>query len=303
MDDVLSDILRLIRLKSCVYFVRDFWSPWGMRMDGGAAAQFHVVLRGHCVIEAAGQTLQGAPGDVFLLPRGEGHVLADAPGRTAVPGQDFMRTLQDGKPLFSQGEAPAQIICGHYEYNNDLRHALIDELPALIHIRSFDSFSPESLASVLPALIKELKSESPGADLVVEKLAEVLLVQVLRAHFIQEQSSHGFLAALFDGRLRHAFRLIHGDFDRQLTLDELAEAAGMSRSAFAFHFKSVLGLAPIAYLTKWRMCRANDLLRGGGLTLSQVAFRVGYESEISFGRAFKRHFGSSPGAVRRRRFA
>lgn len=301
MEDTLSDILRLLRLKSCVYFVRDFWSPWAMRLggDGGPVAQFHIVLRGQCLIEAAGRTHPGAPGDVFLLPRGDSHVLADRNGRDAVAGEDFMRSLQNGTPLFAEGDAPTQLICGHYEYRSDAGHPLIEELAPLIHVKSFESYSPETVNSVLPALIRELKSEAPGASVVVEKLAEVLLVQVLRAHFSQARPTRGYLAGLFDRRLARAFQLIHADFDRRLTLDDLAAAAGMSRSAFALHFKTVLGVAPIAYLAQWRMCRARDLLEAGDMTVARAAVRVGYESEIAFSRAFKRQFGISPSACRR----
>lgn len=299
MEDILSDVLRLIRLKGCVYFVRDFWSPWAMRMDGGTVAQFHVVLRGQCVVETGGRTLFGAPGDVFLFPRGETHTLADDERRDAVSGQDFMKSLASDDPLFVEGDEQTQVICGHYEYRSDTGHPLIDELPAVIHIKSFESYSPEAINSVLPALIRELKRSRPGASVVVEKLAEVLLVQVLRVHYEQAETAKGFLAAMFDKRLTRALRLIHSSYRERLTLGDLAAVAGMSRSAFAQQFKSTVGVAPVAYLATWRMCQANDILQLGDMTLSQVAPRVGYHSEISFSRAFKRQFGKNPSSVRR----
>ncbi len=298
MEDILSDILRLIRLKGCVYFVRDFWSPWAMQMEGGAVAQFHVVLRGQCVVESRGRKWVGAPGDVFLFPRGETHIIADEQYRTAVRGQDFMQSLAIDDPLFAEGEEQTQLICGHYEYRTNTGHPLIEELPAVIHIKSFESYSPETINSVLPALIRELKNDRPGAAVVVEKLAEVLLVQVLRAHYEQGKRAEGFLAAMFDKRLTRALRMIHSNYREGLTLDDLAAAAGMSRSAFALQFKSTMGVAPIAYLANWRMCQANDILQLGDLTLSQVADRVGYQSDVSFSRAFKRQFGINPSAVR-----
>lgn len=298
MEDILSDILRLIRLKGCVYFVRDFWSPWAMQMEGGAVAQFHVVLRGQCVIESKGRKWIGAPGDVFLFPRGQTHTIADEQYRTAVRGQDFMQSLETNDPLFAEGEELTQLICGHYEYRTNTGHPLIEELPAVIHIKSFESYSPETINSVLPALIRELKNDRPGAAVVVEKLAEVLLVQVLRAHYEQGKRAEGFLAAMFDKRLTRALRMIHSNYREGLTLDDLAAAAGMSRSAFALQFKSTMGVAPVAYLANWRMCQANDILQLGDVTLSQVADRVGYQSDVSFSRAFKRQFGKSPSAVR-----
>lgn len=300
MVDVFSDVLRLIRLKSCVYFAREFWSPWAMRLDGGSVAQFHAVIRGQCVVEAAGQEYQGAPGDVFLFPKCEPHVIADAEGRIPVAGRNFMESLDSDAPLFSKGTTPTQLICGHYEYRNDIEHPLIEELAPVVHLKSLESFSPETFHSVLPSLIRELRTESPGATVVTEKLAEVLLVQVIRAHFVQEKRSLGFMAGLFDSRLARAFQLIHAKFEHRLTLDDLASAAGMSRSAFALHFKTVVGTAPISYLALWRMCIAHDLLQTDGMTVSQAAIKVGYDSEIAFGRAFKRHFDRSPASIRRR---
>ena len=298
MEDILSDILRLIRLKGCVYFARDFWSPWAMQMEGGAVAQFHVVLRGQCVIESKGRKWIGAPGDVFLFPRGQTHTIADEQYRTAVRGQDFMQSLETNDPLFAEGEEQTQLICGHYEYRTNTGHPLIEELPAVIHIKSFESYSPETINSVLPALIRELKNDRPGAAVVVENLAEIFLVQVLRAHYEQGKRAEGFLAAMFDKRLTRALRMIHSNYREGLTLDDLAAAAGMSRSAFALQFKSTMGVAPVAYLANWRMCQANDILQLGDVTLSQVADRVGYQSDVSFSRAFKRQFGKSPSAVR-----
>jgi transcriptional regulator GlxA family with amidase domain len=174
-------------------------------------------------------------------------------------------------------------------------------LPEVIHITAFDARSPGAVDSVLPLLIREMKEAKPGTASIAERLAEVLLVQVLRLLFTEARRPEGFLAGLADPQLSTALRQIHGAADRKLSLDSLATSAGMSRSAFALRFKKRLGLSPIEYLAKWRMYRASELLQGEGLSLGQVASRVGYESEIAFSRAFKREFAVSPGAYRRLR--
>lgn len=299
MPDVFSDVLRLIRLKSCVYFDREFYSPWSMRMDGNSVAQFHAILRGQCVVEAAGEIYHGVPGDVFLFPKCEPHVISDAEGRRAVSGQDFMRSLESDDPLFSEGGASTRLICGHCEYRGDIKHPLIDELPSVIHVNSFESYAPETLRSVISILTREISAEQPGATVVIEKFAEILLVQTIRAYFAREQRSMGIMVGLYDNRLVKAFRLIHASFEQRITLDDLAIAAGMSRSAFALHFKTIVGMAPVAYLAIWRMCSSHDLLQLEGLSVSRAANKVGYESEVAFSRAFKRHFGKSPASVRR----
>ena len=300
MDDVLSDILRLIGLRSCVYFVRDFWSPWAMAMDAGPVAQFHAIVRGECVVEFDGTFHHVRAGDVLLFPRGARHVLADSEGRHTVPGAEVLRSLEGDAPFFANGQKPTQLVCGHFEYRGDLRHPLIEQLPALLHIGSFDVLSPGSVDSILPLLVREMKEGRAGGTSVVERLAEVLLIQVLRTHVVRQREPNGFLAGLSDRRLALALRLMHADVGGRLTLETLARAAGMSRSAFALDFKTRLGVAPIEYLTKWRMYTASELIRAEGQSLNQVARRVGYESEISFSRAFKREFSVAPGEYRRR---
>ena len=300
MTDVFGDVLRLIRLRSCVYFVREFWSPWAISFGGGKVAQFHVVLRGHCLLEAAGQTFHGAPGDVFLFPRGEAHRLADSAGRDPVSSQDYKASLHTDAPLFGHGDTPTQLICGHYEYRNDIDHPLIAELAPVVHVGSLEHYPPDTLHSVIPTLMRELDNDGPGASVVVEKLAEVMLVQVIRAYFAKQPRSTGVLAGLFDARLVKALRLMHAAFDQRLTLEALAVAAGMSRSAFAAHFKSVVGMAPMAYLAQWRMYRAHQFLQMDSMTVAQAAAKVGYDSDIAFSRAFKRQFGTTAAAFRRR---
>jgi len=299
MEDVLSDIFRRIELKSCVYFKRDFWSPWAMEISNVNIAQFHVVIRGRCVLETAEQSLDGAPGDVFLLPRGGAHVLADRQGRTPVSGMAVMQSFEGDAPLFADGDVASQLICGHYDYRNDITHPLLEQLPAVVHIRSFETMAPGMVSSVLPMLVSELNGGRPGASSVVEKLAEVLLVQVLRLYLAEQKAPDGFLAALTDARLMKAIQLIHTDTSGALGLSALAQAAGMSRSSFAAHFKSVTGLSPHGYLVHWRMVHACELLRVNRLPLAEVADRIGYESEISFSRAFKRTLDVTPAEYRR----
>ena len=294
MIDVFSDVLRLIRLKSCVYFLRDFWTPWAMQLGGVEVAQFHAVLRGHCCIEAGGKTFEGVPGDIFLFPRGEPHVIADTAGQDAVLGSAFMQSLTDETPLFSDGATSTQLLCGHYEFRQDIQHPLLTELPSVIHIRNRIGTTHD----ILPILIREMNSAHPGATMVVEKLAEILLVEIIRASIAERGHPTGFFQGLTDHKIAKAIQLVHQSPDQILTLDEMSAAAGMSRSAFALHFKVTTGTTPIAYLTSWRMCLAHDYLQSENLSVWQTAGRVGYASEIAFSRAFKRHFGVNPGRVR-----
>lgn len=314
--DTLSDVLDLVRLKGCVYFVADFAAPWGMDMDAVALAPFHLVVRGQCWMRAAGTSHRLAAGDVVLFPHGGGHCLADDPASARVPGRAVLAAQQAAQPLFQEGAESVRLLCGHFALDRDLGQPLLRELPPVVHIRGMDQRQPGLLDGVMATLVRETASRLPGAGSVVDRLAEVLFVQVLRAHLLQDGAAHGFLAALKDPRLSAAMRFIHanaagpdgagagagaanGEGDGALTLADIARAAGMSRSALAARFKAVLGMAPMAYLTQWRMLKARELLQTTGAAVPEVAAAVGYTSPAAFSRAFRRMFDSPPGAFRR----
>ena len=264
------------------------------------AAQFHVIIRGHCIVDVDGVSHDLSAGDVVLFPHGDAHVLADAEGRDPTPGPAVMASFGGDAPMFSVGEHATRLICGHYEYHDVLRHPVIDELPPFVHVPSLDPGTNGAVPSLLSILMQEMAAQKPGMSAVVERLAEVLLVQVIRTYFSAQPQSRGFYAGLQDRRLAKAFAKIHHDADENLTLTNLAREAGMSRSGFAQHFKDTVGLSPIEYHAKWRLFTAAHFLETGEMKLARIAERVGYESDSAFSRAFKREFAISPSEYRRR---
>ncbi len=298
MDDPLSDIFNLIRLTGCVYFQRDFHVPWGMRIEGTGFAQFHVVTRGACEVEVDGQWHAGSVGDVLLFPHGHAHTLADRQGRDAVAGPEVMASFAGSAPYFADGPASTRVICGHYAYRSDITHPVISELPQFLHLRGGD-LGPNDTLSALPALMAELSSPTAGSQALVERYAEILLIQVLRIHAARQAPATGFLSAVTDQRMSRVLSRIHRDFACDIGLEDLAREAALSRSAFAQRFRDVAGIAPIAYLTKWRMLAASGLLKSSGLSVASISAEVGYSSDIAFARAFKREFGITPSTYRR----
>jgi AraC-like DNA-binding protein len=146
-----------------------------------------------------------------------------------------------------------------------------------------------------------MTDQAPGSGIVANRLAEVLFIQTIRAHTASaaDCSNPGWLRSIFDPQIGAALKSIHENVDHPWTVESLAEAAGMSRSAFAAHFKDLLGQAPLEYVTEWRMQKAVRLLQQPDKKLLEIAKRVGYESDAAFSKAFKRVLGVTPGEHRR----
>lgn len=296
--DALSDVLRLIRLKSQIYFLRDFSAPWGMQMDSAPVGQFHLVVRGQCWLESGGGQRMLGSGDVVLMPLGDAHKLTDQPASAAIPGRQVMAAIQADEPIFADGAVSTTLLCGHFEFDRDLRHPLLQALPRLIHSKGMARRNPGWLDSVTGVLVRETGSQEPGADVVVNRLAEILFIQVLRDYLLEDRPDRGFLAALQDPRLCQALSAIHRSVEGDLSLAEIARAAGMSRSNLASRFKAVMGVTPMGYLTQWRLLQASELLRTSEDPVARIASQVGYASEAAFSRAFKRLFAESPSRFR-----
>lgn len=268
-------------------------------MDAGPVAQFHLVVRGRCWLKVGDAARQLASGDIVVFPFGAAHALLDDPATTPIPGLRVLQAHREGQPIFDGQPEGARILCGHFELDRDLRHPLLRELPPLIHIKGMSAEQPSWLEAAVAMLVRESASDQPGAATVVDRLAEVLFVQVLRAYLLSNAPSQGFLAALKDRRLSSALEIIHDKTHTDLSLGSIARAAGMSRSNLALRFKEMMGVTPMDYVTGWRMQRASEMLRSSRDSMADVAERVGYRSEAAFSRAFKRVFDQTPGAFRR----
>ena len=127
-----------------------------------------------------------------------------------------------------------------------------------------------------------------------------MLLQTLRIHLASSTDADNWLGALRDPRLAKVLETMQTDFARDWSLEDLARIAGMSRSGFAATFGKKVGLAPMAYLTSWRMQIAAELLEAGDASLVAVAAAVGYRSESAFSVAFCNVLQCRPGEYRRR---
>jgi AraC-like DNA-binding protein len=189
-------------------------------------------------------------------------------------------------------------IGGHVLLDPVSGRMLADVLPPWIHI-SAASPQATNFRWLLDQLVIERSSAEPGARLAAAQLAQLLFIQILRAHLkTSALMPASWLRALSDPRLAPALRLMHGDPARSWHLDELASACAMSRTTFAYHFRTIAGVAPLTYLSEWRMRHAERALQEEATPVAIIARSLGYTSESAFSNAFKRMTGASPKACR-----
>lgn len=292
--DVLSDILKKVKLSSAVYFKSDFSSPWGMDIPRGPYAQFHIVTRGNCLLKTKKQSIQLFAGDVVVFPLGTSHWLADVESSDRENGQDVIEAILNGKSLFAGDNISTTLVCGHFKFDKNMDHPFINELPEIIHISDAEKKEFTWLESITNLIIQEAGKEDSGSNVIINKLGEVLFVHTLRAYIRKNQSGKGFLAAMQDERISKVLKSIHDFPERDWQLISMAQMAGMSRTSFSNQFKTLTGETPLNYLTQWRMLHAKQLLGETSKSVGEISEEVGYKSEAAFNRVFKKRIGNTP---------
>jgi AraC-like DNA-binding protein len=301
--DVLSDVLDTMRLSTLMHGRFELYAPWGVQFPRSPGAHIVLIARGSARLEVQG--VEGAvilsAGDLALLPHGDGHTLRDAEGSPLhVLGKGECQRARGVGPIRLGGSgARTTLVAGSFRLGASPNTLLFEGLPHLIHIAADDPVTAPSFASTAQLLITESASTSPGATVVMSRLADILFVQALRAHIAGRECREHGLRALADPQIGKALSLIHERPAEPWTVESLATAVALSRSGFAARFSALVGEPPLEYLARWRMTKAAQLLRESELPLSEVAVATGYQSEASFNRAFKRWGGSAPGAYRR----
>ena len=305
--DPLGEALHSLRMSGTLYCRSELSAPWALKLPVDKdCLSFHVVTSGECWLEVEGaDPFYLRPGDLALVPHGEGHCLSSELNVPALPPEELKRKSEMVSECYcilryGGGGPTTRLICGEVRFDHPAARNLLELLPIVIHVKASSSPQLDWMQSTLRLIAAEAMELRPGGETVITRLSDILVIQAIRS-WIQEDpaAQTGWLGALQDNQMGHAIILIHRNPDHPWTVASLASEVAMSRSAFAARFTELVGEPAMHYVARWRMHLALTWLNEDRVTLAELASRLSYQSEAAFSRAFKRFNGISPGSVRR----
>lgn len=311
--DVLSEVLRVVRLSGAVFFTFEGGGPWVAEAPPSAVIaplvlpgaehviEYHVVTHGSCWVGLAdGPRQKVEQGDVIVFPQGDAHVLSSAPGMRGVMDLGLYRNQERAKlPISvsfnSGGSERAKIICGFLGFDARPFNPLLATLPRMLHMPRDPAPHQTWIEHLIEVAVRESETRSAGGATVLGRVSELLFIEMVRRHLLSMPSeTTGWLAGLRDDVIGRTLATLHERPEHDWTLEELGKHVGLSRSLLAERFHHYVGVPPMQYLARWRMQLAASLLSSTNHSLAEVARRVGYGSEAALSRAFKRLVGVSP---------
>jgi AraC-like DNA-binding protein len=315
--DVLSEVLRVVKLRGALFFNAELSAPWclnepssrqiapSLRIGSGHIILYHFVLEGRAFARTAdGRQEDLSAGDVVVIPHGDIHVLGNGwPEKPVDAIKAFAGNLKEGLKLvrFGGGGEVTKLVCGYMVCDPRLSEIFLACLPTMIKVRVTDELSGQWLKNSIRFSVGEDCVMDAGSDLVIAKLSEVLFVETLRRYIngLPEEDI-GWLAGARDPVIGRALAFLHAEPDHNWTIASLARRVGMSRTRLAERFQHFLGDSPMAYLAKWRLKLGAEMLESSSESIAEIAAAVGYGSEATFNRAFKREYELPPAQYRRR---
>jgi len=313
--DVLSEVLRVVRLQGALFYNAEFSAPWSVYAASSSALArhfktetkqvvvYHLLTEGRAAVRLEdGSRLMLAAGDIVMLPHGDRHVVENGPATSTVDdGEHLSHVLAQGLKLWRVGGGGevTKFVCGYMACDPRLGQVFLSGLPPVFKVNMRDSASGPWLESSIRFFVERADRVQPGGAAVLGKLSEVLFVETLRAYIAQlPDTQTGWLASARDPEVGKALALMHQKPAHPWTIASLATESGLSRSVLAERFRHYLKQTPMAYLTRWRLQLGAQMLTCTNYSVAQIASEVGYESEAAFNRAFKREFESPPARFR-----
>ena len=303
-EDVLTDILQSIRLRSTLYCRATMRAPWGFRVSERNVASFHIVTGGTCWLTVDGmhRPVLLTEGDLVILPHGHAHAMTDDPKTPVTRLEDLKpkQPVREDGVFYSVGQGVVTtLVCGGLQLEDYATNPVYSILPVFIHLKSRHGKAHPWLSAIVKLVKLEAGANQPEAETIITRLSEILFIRAVRAYICTVADTQtGWFGALKDPQVGQALALLQQHPDESWTVDSLASHVSLSRSAFSARFKLLVGESPMHYLTRIRLTKAAVLLRTQSATLLEVATTIGYDSDVAFSKAFKRQFGVSPGAYR-----
>jgi AraC-like DNA-binding protein len=313
--DALSELLRAVKLSGAMFFKSSCSSPWCLNAPPSSAflpyirsrathvIEFHHLTEGTAFVKVGEEVTPLAAGDIVMMPHGDAHVMGAGVGGSPIDGTAALPGLWSGKlalASFGGGGPVTGLVCGYLACDGQLLKPVLAGLPRVIRINLRADPSGDWLDNTLRHALGQAAARTPGSDVILAHMAEVLFAETLRRYLLSLPAGRsGWLAGAGDPAVGRALAALHRDPAHDWTLELLAQEAGISRSVLTDRFTKFLGQAPMAYLTDWRLELGAEALRSSSRSVQRVALDVGYESEAAFNRAFKRRFKAPPARYRK----
>jgi AraC-like DNA-binding protein len=315
--DALSEVLKIVKLRGALFFNAEFSAPWCVASSqssqmapllcpgAGHVIIYHYLVDGRAYAQAhGGKRHDLGSGDVVVFPHGDAHILGNGVGKPIDSLKAFAKNLSYGLKVarYGGGGELTKFVCGYMACDPSLSEVLLAGLPSMFVVNIANDSAGQWLANSIQFLVHEEGRRGTGSDVVLARLSEVLFVETLR-RFIRDlpEQQKGWLAGARDPVVGEALALLHRNPARHWTIASLAHQVGVSRTRFAEQFRHFLGETPKAYLARWRLKLAAEMLMSSNSNVGEIAAEVGYASEAAFNRVFKREFGFPPAQFRRSR--
>lgn len=292
--DLLADVFRSLQLRGEIFCRAELAEPWSLVVPPTRLWTFHLVVRGRCHLLCNGRDDELGEGDLALVAASaHEQVLSSTERARPVPLSELARTFGRARTLEISGDGErAVLVCGGFELRDVPEASLRALFPEVLVVSAGERTT--LVEELWQWISEEAREDGSGAEFVLGRLAELLLVYALRRGGRPTASGPSWLRALQVPEIAAAMTRMHEQLERPWSVDELAKIAGLSRSAFASLFTETVGEPPAQHLTRWRMVHAASALARQGESVASIAERVGYQSQAAFGRGFKRHFGIPP---------
>lgn len=315
--DVLSEVLKVVKLQGALFYNGEFSAPWSVRAapSRGVAQHFvpeaehviiyHLLIEGRATIRMDdGTHISLDAGDIVMIPHGDSHIIENGPATKTVDDTEHLpETLSQGLRLWRMGGGGeiTRFICGYMACDPRLSQVFLSGLPTVFKVTIRNDASGRWLENSIRFSVNEADTSRAGQGAMLAKLSEVLFVETLRSYITHlPPEKTGWLAGARDSEVGKTLALMHRNPAHPWTIASLAKEAGVSRSVLAERFRHYLNESPMAYLTRWRLQLGAQMLDSTNYSVSQIASEVGYESEAAFNRAFKREFAIPPARFRSR---